>query len=84
MANTGESLVNVVIHNELKMLTSLTKRYVIGSRVPSSLDADNTVTGGEAKPNPCMVHMRNVVNRTCSRLRESGSARPTDSIAGRG
>ena len=47
------------------MLTSLTKRYVAGSRVPSSLDADKTVTGGEAKPNPCVVHMRNVINRSC-------------------
>ena len=33
------------------MLTSSTKRKVTGSRVPSSLDADKTVTGGEAEPN---------------------------------
>jgi hypothetical protein len=46
------------------MLTSLTKGYVAGSRVPSSLDADKTVAGGEAKPNPCMVHMQNVINRS--------------------
>jgi hypothetical protein len=57
MANLRESLLNVVIHNKLKMLTSLTKRYVVGSEVRSSSDADKTTTGGEAEPNPCEVHM---------------------------
>jgi hypothetical protein len=52
-----ESLINVVIDNRLKMLRSLTKRYVAGSGVQSSPDADTTATGGEAGPNPCMVHM---------------------------
>jgi len=41
MANGSESLINVVIHNKLKMLTSLTKRYVVGSEARSSSDADN-------------------------------------------
>ena len=66
MANSRESLINVVIENKLKMLKSLTKRYVVGSGVRSSPDADSKTTGGEAEPNPCMVHMRNVVNRLCS------------------
>jgi hypothetical protein len=66
MANESESLINVVIDNKRKMLISLTKRYVVGSGVHSSPDADETTTGGEAEPNPCMVHMRNVENRTCS------------------
>jgi hypothetical protein len=66
MANEGESLVTVVIDNKLKMLTSLTKRYVAGSGVSSSPDADKKATGGEAEPTPCMVHMRNVVSRICS------------------
>jgi hypothetical protein len=57
MANTGEPLINVVIDHKLKMLTSLTKRYVVGSGVPSSPDADKETTGGEAEPKPCMVHM---------------------------
>ena len=72
MANRGELLINVVIYDKLKMLTSLTKRDVVGSGVRSSPDADKTTTGGEAEPNPCMVHMRNVVNRICSSSEESG------------
>ncbi len=80
----SEPLINVVIDNKLKMLTSLTKRYVAGSRVPSSLDADKTVTGEEAKPNPCMVPIRNVVNRIGSLRQGKWIARSTDSIAGRG
>lgn len=71
MANESESLINVVIDNKRKMLTSLTKRYVVGSGVRSSPDADKTTTGGEAEPNPCMVPMRNVVSRSCSPQRES-------------
>ena len=66
MANESESLINVVIDNKLKMLTSLTKRYVVGSGVQSSPDADDGTTGGEAEPTPCMVHLRNVVSRSCS------------------
>jgi hypothetical protein len=60
-----EPLINVVIDSKRKMLTSLTKRYVVGSGVRSSPDADTTITGGEAGPNPCMVLMWNVVNRSC-------------------
>jgi hypothetical protein len=60
------------------MLRGFTKGYVVGSGVPSSPDADKTITGGEAGPNPCMVHMWNVVNRTCPSLEESLSQdRPT-------
>ena len=67
MANERESLTTVVIDNKLKMLRSLTKkRYVVGSGVSSSPDADKNTTGGEAEPNPCMVYMRNVVSRICS------------------
>ena len=66
MANRSESLLNVVIDDKLKMLTSLTKRYVVGSGVRSSPDADTTITGGEAGSNPCMVLMWNVGNRICS------------------
>ena len=68
-----EPLINVVIDDKLKMLTSLTKRYVVGSGVRSSPDADTKTTGGEAEPNPCMVYMRNVVSRICSSQQESGS-----------
>ena len=70
MANRSEPLINVVIDTKPKMLRGLTKRYVVGSGVPSSPDADTHTTGGEAGPNPCMVHMRNVVNRSCSCLQE--------------
>ena len=73
MANICELLINVVIHNKLKMLTSLTKRYVVGLGVQSSPNADNKTTGEEAEPNPCMVHIRNVVSRTCSSREESES-----------
>ena len=66
-----EPLINVVIDSKLKMLTSLTKRYVVGSGVQSSPDADTRITGGEAGPNPCTVPMRNVVNRSCSSEEES-------------
>ena len=66
MANSRESLINVVIHNKLKVLRSLTKRYVVGSGVRSSPDADKTTTGGEAEPTPCMVYTRNVVSQLCS------------------
>ena len=60
------------------MLRGFTKGYVVGSGVPSSPDADKAITGGEAGPNPCMVQMWNVVNRTCSSLEESLSQdRPT-------
>ena len=57
MANEGESLLNVVIENKRKMLRCLTKREVGGSGVPSSPDADNTPTGEEAEPTPCMVQL---------------------------
>jgi hypothetical protein len=57
MANKRKSPINVVIDDKLKMLASLTKGYVVGSGVRSSPDADKTTTGGEAEPNPCMVHM---------------------------
>jgi hypothetical protein len=66
MVNESKSLLNVVIDTKLKMLTSLTKRYVAGSGVRSSPDVDNRVTGEEAGPTPCVVHMRNVVSRSCS------------------
>jgi hypothetical protein len=57
MANESELLLNVVIYDKQKMLRCLTKRYVGGSEAPISSDADNTPTGGEAEPNPCMVHL---------------------------
>lgn len=66
MANESKSLINVVIENKLKVLRSLPKRDGVGSGVPSSPDADEKTTGEEAEPNPCMVHMWNVVNRLCS------------------
>jgi hypothetical protein len=72
MANESEPLLNVVIDTKLKMLRSLTNRYVAGSGVRSSPDADNTATGGEAEPTPCLVHMWNVVSRSCSSYEESG------------
>jgi hypothetical protein len=72
MANESEPLINVVIDTKPKVLTGLTKRYVVGSGVQSSPDADTTTTGGEAEPTPCLVHMRNVVNRSCSCSQESG------------
>jgi hypothetical protein len=68
-----ESLINVVIDNKPKMLIGLTKRYVAGSGAKNSPDVDNAATGGEAEPNPCMVHLWNVVNRSCSCPQEGGS-----------
>ena len=80
----SEPLINVVIDNKLKMLTSLTKRYVVGSGVKSSPDADRTITGGEAGPNPCMVLIWNVVNRSCPWTPGKPFARKTDGMVGRG
>jgi hypothetical protein len=40
MANRCEPLINVVIDHKPKMLTGLTNRYVAGSGVPKSPDAD--------------------------------------------
>ncbi|GHO57700.1 hypothetical protein KSB_61750 [Ktedonobacter robiniae] len=80
----SESLINAVIDNKLKVLASLTKRYVVGSGVRSSPDADTTITGGEAGPNPCMVPMRNVVNRSCPWIPGKPFARKTDGMVGRG
>ena len=77
-----EPLINVVIDSKLKMLTSLTKRYVIGSGVKSSPDADRTITGGEAGPNPCMVPMWNVVNRCAPHRRQKVSATDVVGIVG--
>ena len=71
MANICKSLINVVIDDKLKMLRSLTKGYVVGSGVRSSPDADIKTTGGEAEPNPCMVYLWNVVNRSCPSKEES-------------
>jgi hypothetical protein len=73
MANESKSLINVVIDNKPKMLRGLTKRYVAGSGVPISPDADTKATGGEAEPTPCMVHMRNVVSQSCSWQQEGAS-----------
>jgi hypothetical protein len=66
LANESKSLINVVIANKLKVLTSLTKGYVVGSGVANSSDANDKTTGAEAEPNPCLVHMRNVVSQTYS------------------
>jgi hypothetical protein len=73
----SESLINVVIDHKLKVLTSLTKGYVVGLGARNSPNADETTTGGEAEPNPCMVHLRNVVNRTCSSSEENGPQGPS-------
>jgi hypothetical protein len=73
MVNGSKSLINVVIDTKPKMLRGLTKGYVAGSRVRSSLDADSKATGEEAGPNPCTVHMRNVVSRPCSWQQEGPS-----------
>jgi hypothetical protein len=80
----SEPLINAVIDSKLKVLVSLTKGYVVGSGVRSSPDADTTITGGEAGPNPCMVLMRNVVNRSCPWIPGKPFARKTDSMVGRG
>jgi hypothetical protein len=80
----SEPLINVVIDSKRKVLASLTKRYVVGSGVRSSPDADTTITGGEAGPNPCMVPMRNVVNRSCPWIPGKPFARKTDGMVGRG
>jgi|SRR5581483_4743530 len=69
-----EPLSNAVIDSKRKMLISLTKRYVVGSGVQRSPDADITITGGEAEPNPCTVLMRNVVNRCAPHRRQKVSA----------
>ncbi len=84
MANESKSLINVVIDHKPKMLRGLTKRYVAGSGVASSPDADTNATGGEAGPNPCMVHMRNVVNRPCSCVTGKRIAKSADSMVGKG
>jgi hypothetical protein len=55
-----------------------------GEAVPISPDADERATGGEAGPNPCMVHMRNVVNRPCSCLTGKRIAKSAGSMIGKG
>ena len=45
---------------------------MVGSGARNSPDADKRATGGEAEPNPCMVHVRNVVSRLCSSYEGSG------------
>jgi len=79
-----EPLINVVIDSKRKMLISLTKGYVVGSGVRSSPDADTTITGGEAEPNPYVVLMRNVVNRSCPWTPGKPFARKTDGMVGKG
>lgn len=79
-----EPLINVVIDSKRKMLRCLTKRYVVGSGVKSSPDADKTITGGEAEPNPCMVLMRNVGNRPCPWTSGKPFVRKTDGMVGKG
>jgi hypothetical protein len=79
-----EPLINVVIDSKLKMLTSLTKGYVVGSGVRSSPDADKAITGEEAGPNPCMVLMWNVVNRSCPWTPGKPLAREAYGMVGRG
>jgi hypothetical protein len=67
MANTCESLINVVIDNKPKMLRGLPKKgNVVGLGGKSSPDADKKTTGGEAEPNPYQVQLWNVVNRICT------------------
>ena len=84
MVNGSKSLINVVIYDKPKMLRGLTKGYVAGSGVPISPDADERATGGEAGPNPCMVQMRNVVNRPCSCITGKRIAKSADGMAGKG
>lgn len=79
-----EPLINAVIHSKQKVLRCLTKRYVVGSGVRSSPDADIAITGGEAEPNPCKVLMRNVGNRTCPWTPGKPFARKTDGMVGKG
>jgi hypothetical protein len=47
LANESKSLINVVIANKLKVLTSLTKGYVVGSGVANSSDANDKTTGAK-------------------------------------
>ena len=79
-----EPLINAVIDSKLTVLTSLTKRYVVGSGVRSSPDTDNAITGEEVGPNPCMVLMWNVVNRLCPWTPGKPFVRKTDGMVGRG
>ena len=68
MANLGEPLVNVVIDNKPKMLIGLPKKkgtwWVQGLEI--LLTQITHTIGEEAGPNPCLVHTRNVVNRSGS------------------
>jgi hypothetical protein len=84
MVNESESLINVVIDDKPKMLRGLTKGMWLGEAVPSSPDADMKATGGEAGPTPCVVHMRNVVNRPCSCSTGKLIAKSAGSMVGKG
>ena len=63
MVNICESLINVVINDKPKMLTGLNQK-VSGQVQELGVfpDADVSATGGEARPNPFMVSMQNVVS----------------------
>jgi hypothetical protein len=52
MANRCEPLINVVIDHKPKVLTGLTNRYVAGSGVPNSPDADTPTPSAERRSLP--------------------------------
>jgi hypothetical protein len=62
-ANRCEPLINVVIDHKSKMLMGLTNRYVVGSGVPTSPDADTQRHRRRGGPTPCLAHMRSVVSQ---------------------
>ena len=63
MVNICESLINVVTENKPKMLTGLNQKVSGQVQVLPFLPvADVEATGEEARPNPSMVFMRNVVS----------------------
>jgi hypothetical protein len=84
MANRSESLINVVIDDKLKMLTSLTKRYVVGSGVRSSPDADESDHRRRGGASP--MHGTDAERGKPILLLRGGKplARETDSMVGKG
>jgi hypothetical protein len=84
MANRSELLINVVIDSKLKVLTSLTKRYVVGSGVRSSPDADENDHRRRGRAYP--MHGTDAERGKPIMPLETGKplARETDGMVGKG
>ncbi len=81
----SELLINAVINSKLKVLVSLTKRYVVGSGVRSSPDADENDHRRRGRAYPMHgTHAERGKPTMALRKQESLFVRKTDGMVGRG